>query len=126
MKFSYNWISELVSGLDVPASELSNLITIKTAESEGVEEVGATLLRVVAALVESVEAIEGSKNVKATIHAGALGNRTVVCGAPNCRPGIVTAYVPSGTKLKDGREIRKAVIGGIESDGMLASGAELG
>ena len=40
MKFSYNWISELVEGLDVPASELSNLITLKTAESEGVEEFG--------------------------------------------------------------------------------------
>ena len=126
MKFSYNWISELVSGLDVPASELSNLITLKTAESEGVEEYGSALSSVVAARVEAVEAIDGSKNVKAVIDAGRFGKRTVVCGAPNCRPGIVTAYVPSGTKLKDGREIRKAVIGGIESDGMLASGAELG
>ena len=126
MKFSYNWISELVSGLDVPASELSNLITLKTAESEGVEEYGSALSSVVAARVEAVEAIDGSKNVKAVIDAGRFGKRTVVCGAPNCRPGIVTAYVPSGTKLKDGREIRKAVIGRIESDGMLASGAELG
>ena len=57
---------------------------------------------------------------------GGCGKQTVVCGAPNCRPGIVTAYVPAGTTLKDGREIRKAVIGGVESDGMLASGAELG
>jgi phenylalanyl-tRNA synthetase beta chain len=126
MKFSYNWISELVNGLDVPASELSNLITIKTAESEGVEEYGCGLAAVRAALVEQVEPIEGSKNVKAIIDAGSLGKKTVVCGAPNCRAGMVTAYVPAGTKLKDGREIRKAVIGGVESDGMLASGSELG
>jgi phenylalanyl-tRNA synthetase beta chain len=126
MKFSYNWIRELVDGLDVPESELSNLITIKTAESEGVEEYGCALAAVCAARVESVAAIHGSKNVKAVIDAGALGTKTVVCGAPNCRPGIVTAYVPAGTRLKDGREIRKAVIGGIESEGMLASGAELG
>ena len=40
----------------------------------------------------------------------------MVCGAPNCRPGILTAYAPIGKK----------VVSGIESDGMLASGAELG
>src|SRR5687768_4393237 len=38
MKFSYNWIAELVDGCDVSAAELSNRITIKTAESEGVHE----------------------------------------------------------------------------------------
>lgn len=126
MKFSYNWISELIDGLDVPASELSNLITLKTAESEGVEEFGTAFAQVVAARIESVEPIEGSKNVKAVVDAGALGRRTVVCGASNCRVGIVTAYVPPGTTLKDGRQIRKATIGGIESEGMLASGAEIG
>jgi phenylalanyl-tRNA synthetase beta chain len=34
-------------------------------------------------------------------------------------------YVPPGTALP-GKEIRKAVIAGVESDGMLAAGAELG
>ena len=44
------------------------------------------------------------------------GSKTVVCGAPNCRPGLITAYVPSARRSIDG----------VESDGMLASGAELG
>src|SRR5918992_3824612 len=39
MKFSYNWLAELVDGCDISAAELSNRITIKTAESEGVHEV---------------------------------------------------------------------------------------
>ena len=68
------------------------------------------------ARVESVEAIAGSHNVKAVVDAGALGTKTVVCGAPNCRPGLMTAYVP----------LEKKVVNGVESDGMLASGAELG
>jgi cytoskeletal protein RodZ len=42
--------------------------------------------------------------IKATIDAGALGRRTVVCGAPNCRPGILTAYVPVGKKVVSGVE----------------------
>jgi phenylalanyl-tRNA synthetase beta chain len=125
VKFSYNWISELVENLDTDAIELSRLITMKTAESEGVHPVGEHFEQVRAARILAVEPIEGSKNRKAVIDAGSYGQKTVVCGAPNCRPGIVTAYVPSGTTL-EGREIRKAKISGVESDGMLASGAELG
>jgi phenylalanyl-tRNA synthetase beta chain len=125
VKFSYNWIRELVDGVDVSAKELGHLITMKTAECEGVELYGAHLAKVVAARVLSVEPIEGSHNVKAVVDAGRLGSKTVVCGAPNCRAGITTAYVPAGTAL-EGREIGKATISGVESDGMLASGAELG
>ena len=40
MKFSYNWLRELVDGLDTPPRELARLITLKTAECEGVEETG--------------------------------------------------------------------------------------
>lgn len=41
MKFSYNWLRELVEGLDTPPRELARLITLKTAECEGVEETGS-------------------------------------------------------------------------------------
>jgi phenylalanyl-tRNA synthetase beta chain len=40
MKFSYNWLRDLVEQLDTPPHELAQLITIKTAESEGVEKHG--------------------------------------------------------------------------------------
>jgi phenylalanyl-tRNA synthetase beta chain len=116
MLFSYNWIRELVDGLDAAPEPLERLITMKTAECEGIERVGELLETACTARVESVEPIAGSHNVKAVVDAGRYGSRTVVCGAPNCRPGIVTAYAPIGKK----------VINGVESDGMLASGAELG
>jgi phenylalanyl-tRNA synthetase beta chain len=41
MKFSYNWIRELVPGLDAEPSALMRLITMKTAECEGLEQIGA-------------------------------------------------------------------------------------
>ena len=116
MKFSYNWIREFVPGLTEAAGPLERLITMKTAECEGIEETGALLGEAREARVERVEPIPGSHNVKAVVGAGALGTRTVVCGAPNCRTGLLTAYVPLGKKVVDG----------VESDGMLASGAELG
>src|SRR5215471_9329087 len=111
MLFSYNWIRELLTGLDVEPAALERLITMKTAECEGIERVGTLLESACTARVESVEPIGGSHNVKAVVDAGRYGKRTVVCGAPNCRVGVVTAYVPIGKKT----------IAGVESDGMLAS-----
>jgi phenylalanyl-tRNA synthetase beta chain len=116
MKFSYNWIREHVPALDTPARQLERLITMRTAECEGIEESGALLAQACAARVVSVETIPGSHNVKAIVETGVYGDKLVVCGAPNCRPGMLSAYVPIGTKF----------INGVESDGMLASGAELG
>lgn len=125
MKFSYNWLRGLVDELDTPARELGQLLTMKTAECEGVEEVATHLSRVCAAKIVSVEPLGSGHNRKAVLDTGRYGVKTVVCGAPNCRPGLTSAYVPPGTVL-GGREIRAAVIDGVESDGMLASGAELG
>src|SRR5579863_4983754 len=116
MKFSYSWIRSLVDGLDMPAEALERLITMKTAECEAVETVGSLLAEAVAATVETAEPIPNSHNVKAIVDAGRYARKTVVCGAPNCRAGIRTVYVPLGLK----------VVSGIESDGMLASAAELG
>ena len=116
MKFSYNWIRELVPGLAEAPGPLERLITMKTAECEGVAQACELLARATLARVESVEAVAGTHLVTATVDAGPAGRRTVVCGAANCRPGMITAWADIG---------RKAVHG-VESDGMLASAAELG
>ena len=112
MKFSYNWLREFVPGLTQAAAPLENLITIKTAECEGIEEVGALLADAQVVRVQTVEPIAETKAVKATLDNG----RTVVCGAPNCIAGMSTVWVNVGKK----------VIHGIESDGMLAAANELG
>ncbi|HLJ47723.1 MAG TPA: phenylalanine--tRNA ligase subunit beta [Bryobacteraceae bacterium] len=117
MKFSYNWIADMVEGLDTPPADLMRLITMKTAECEGLEAVGVPMDRACAARIVTVEPIEGSThNKKAVVETLAYGMRTVVCGAPNCREGLVTAYLPLAPKE----------IEGVVSDGMLASPAELG
>jgi phenylalanyl-tRNA synthetase beta chain len=116
MKFSYNWIRDLVPALDQTPSELMRLITMKTAECEGLEEIGSVLAGASVARVLSIEPIDGSDNRKAVVATSRYGTKTVVCGAPNCRPGMLTAYVPAGVKI----------VHGVESDGMLASGLELG
>ncbi len=127
MKFSCNWLRELVPGLDLGPRELARQITMKTAECEGVAPFAPWMEAVVAARVLETAPIEGSHNVKAVIDAGPeYGRRTVVCGAPNCRPGLLTAFVPPGVTVAGGKHVRTVVIQGVESQGMLASGAELG
>jgi phenylalanyl-tRNA synthetase beta chain len=116
MKFSYNWLRELVANMDTPAQELERLITIKTAECEGVEEVGAALATACEAMVVSAEPVGKGHNQKTVVDTLKYGRKTVICGAPNCRAGLRTVYVPLGKKTIDG----------VESDGMLASAAELG
>src|SRR5882724_8320391 len=116
MKFSYQWLSSLVDGLSASdPRDVMRLITMKTAECEAIEEAGPLMHGACAALVISVTPITDSNNQVALVKT-AYGEKTVVCGAPNCRPDLWTIYVPLGTKL----------IAGVESDGMLASGAELG
>ena len=116
MKFSYNWIRELVPGLEESPQELMRLITMKTAECEGLEPAGERLAEASVARILDVEWMEGSHNQIARVETLRYGAKTVVCGATNCRPGLLTVYLPVGT----------ALIEGVESDGMLASGMELG
>jgi len=125
MRFSYNWLLELLDGLETDARQLALQLTMKTAECEGIQPYGAHLSEVVAARVLATEPLPGSHNLKVIADTGRYGLKTVVCGAPNCRPGMTSAYVPAGTELPGGR-IGKITIQGVESEGMLASGAELG
>jgi phenylalanyl-tRNA synthetase beta chain len=55
-------------------------------------------------------------NKRFTVETARYGKKDVVCGAPNCRPGLRTVYLPVGKKNFDG----------FESDGMLAAESELG
>ena len=50
----------------------------------------------------------------------------IVCGAPNVRAGLKVIVALPGAKLPGGIEIKRGVIRGAESNGMLCSMAELG
>jgi len=125
LKFSYQWIRELVPGLSIDIHELYTLITTKTAECEGIESFGSWFTNVVAARILAVEALPKGKNKAVLAEVGSGRQVRVVCGAPNVRPGLLAPWVPPGTVL-EGKTVSRAIIEGVESEGMLASAAELG
>ena len=116
MKFSYQWIKDFVPGLDVTAKQLEQLITVRTAECDGIYAAGELLRDARVARVLRAEAVPGTHITKALVDIGESAPVTVACGAPNCRAGMQTIWVPLWRKT----------IQGVESNGMLASAAELG
>jgi phenylalanyl-tRNA synthetase beta chain len=126
LKFSYAWLRELIPGLDTGPAELQRLITMKTAECEGIEAYGAHFTDVVAVRVLEARPLPKGKNQALRIETGnGKGAVTVVCGAPNVRIGMLAPWVPPGTAV-EGKSVGRIVIEGVESEGMLASAAELG
>ena len=77
MKFSYNWIRELVPGLDQSPQELMRLITMKTAECEGLEQAGAPLKSACVARVAGIEWIKGSHNQVVKVETARYGAKTL-------------------------------------------------
>jgi phenylalanyl-tRNA synthetase beta chain len=115
MKFSYQWIKDFVPGLGASAKELEQLITLRTAECDGIHSVGELLAGARVARVLTAEPVGETHITKTTVDIGETAPITVACGAPNCRAGMMTIWVPIGTKT----------IQGVESNGMLASAQEL-
>ena len=127
MLLSMNWIEDFVdlSGLD--KLELIQKISLSTAEVENdIFFKGSDLSGVVVAEIKSVEDHPESKKLHLLkVDAGESELIDVVCGAPNVRVGMKTAFAKVGAKLGE-IEIAPRPLAGFMSYGMCCSEAELG
>lgn len=99
--------------------------TIRTAEVEDVREVGNSFDGVVVAeILECVEHPDSDHMHILKVDCGEAEPIEVVCGAPNVRVGLKTAYVKVGGHI-DGMEIKARPLRGVLSNGMCCSGREL-
>lgn len=125
MKFSEAWLREWVNP-ELARDDLLQQLTMAGLEVDGVEPVAEQFEGVVVGLVEACEQHpDADKLSVCTVFDGAERSQ-VVCGAPNARAGLVTAFAKVGARLPGDFKIKKAKLRGVESHGMLCSAAELG
>lgn len=126
MKISLNWIKEYVNLDGIDVADLLNKFTLSVAEIEGVEELGKELSGIVTAKIVSVEEHPNSKKLHVLkVDTGEQELTDVVCGAPNCRVGVVVPFAKIGANV-NGFAIGKAKLAGVDSCGMCCSGKEVG
>ncbi len=125
MRASYKLLKSLVS-FDLTPEELRRELTFSGSEVEGVEKPSEWISDVVVAEIREV--VSNTPRTGLSLCTVFDGSRVwhTVSGAPNIIAGTKAAFVRPGGKLFGNVHISTAVIDGMESEGMLCSGAELG
>ena len=127
MFLSMNWISDFVDLSGIDKLELIHRFSLSTAEVENeIFFKGSDLSGVVVAEIKSVENHPDSKKLHLLkVDAGNGELTDVVCGAPNVRVGLKTAFAKVGAKIGE-IEIAPRKLAGYTSNGMCCSEKEIG
>ena len=126
MKFTLSWLKD---HLDTEAGlgPITDALTMIGLEVEDVEDRAAELAPFTVGLVTSCEPHPNADKLKVCIVDTGTGTVQVVCGAPNAHAGMKGVFAPAGTFIPGTKmELKKGVIRGVESAGMLCSEREMG
>ena len=126
MNVSYQWLKSLVP-VDWSPEELAERLTFAGLSVEQVSYFNHGIKNVIVAEILSVEKHPDPSKTKWHVCQVNTGKNTVtiVCGAPNVRPGIKVPLAQVGAELPGGINIGPADKGGVTSYGMLCSSVEL-
>ncbi len=135
MKAPLSWLKDYVE-IDVSAEELQKKLFSCGFEVEELIEIGKDISGVVVGEVTECEPVEGTHLSVCKVDCGDKGTFQICCGADNVKQGIkapcalvgatVYATAKDHVTVEGVMTIKKGKLRGIESDGMLCSGAELG
>ena len=125
MILSENWLREWVNP-DLDTEALARRLTMAGLEVDSITPSAEGLSGVVVAEITAAEQHPDADKLR--VCAVNTGSETVqiVCGAPNAAAGLKAPLAQPGGRLPGGIKIKKAKLRGVESQGMLCSGAELG
>jgi phenylalanyl-tRNA synthetase beta chain len=126
MKFTLSWLKRHLE-TDAELDEIVATLTKIGLEVERVHDPAAALKNfVVAAIIEAKPHPNADRLRVCLVDSGGDRPIQVVCGAPNARTGLKSVFATPGTYIP-GKQVTlaKGVIRGVESNGMLCSGAEL-
>lgn len=126
MKFTLGWLKD---HLETTASleDITIALTSLGLELESVEDRAKTYEAFKVAYVEKAEKHPDADRLKVCIVDTGKEKLQVVCGAPNARTGMKGVFAPDGSFIPGtGAVLKKGVIRGQESNGMLVSEREMG
>lgn len=125
MLVSHRWLQELCP-VDADVAEVARRISLAGLEVEAIAEKGRNLERVVVAEVRTKTSHPKRNDLSLVRVFDGESELDVVCGAQNVpEPGGRVLFARPGAVLPNGMEIAARKFGGVESNGMICSEAEL-
>jgi phenylalanyl-tRNA synthetase beta chain len=131
MKVTLNWLKQYVD-FDWSPEELAGRLTMLGLEVEGVQKIAGAFDGIVVAQILTRDPVPGSDKLSVCKVNDGKGERTIICGAQNHKPGDkVPLILPNfALPLKPGDKepfvIKERKVFGITSHGMMCSPQELG
>lgn len=129
MRIPYSWLQDYLSLSPLTPDEIAKLLTMAGLEVDHLEKVGENLRSIVVGKVLETEKHPNADKLTVALVTDGQETYQIVCGAPNCRPGMKTALARVGTVIGSGENafaIKKTKLRGVESSGMLCGEDELG
>lgn len=127
MKFPLSWLRE---HLDTSATldEMSTTLSAIGIEVEGIEDRAAALASFrIARVIEAVQHPNADRLRMLRVDVGDGVERSVVCGAPNARTGMLgVAALPGAFIPGTGITLKAGEIRGVKSEAMMLSAREMG
>ena len=127
MKVPFSWLKEFVD-IDITPQELEEKLFGCGFEVEELIDLSAGISKVVTGKITHIEKQEGTDHLNlCRVDCGEYGHDlAITTGAPNIFEGAIVPAALDGSTLPGGITIKKRVMKGVESNGMLCSGTELG
>lgn len=128
MKFSLNWVKELIPGFEYGSiKELNEKMVAAGLDIESIESEGEKFKNfVVGKVVEKTKHPDADKLSVCKVDVGTGELLNIVCGAPNVDAGQLVCVAKVGAIVPNGEfEIKKAKLRGVPSEGMICSAKEL-
>ena len=125
MRVPLSWLCDFAPFSGEPADLAAQLDDLGLVVEE-IQHVGEGLGDVVVAKVLEIASIPGADKIRKVVVDAGGDPVEVVCGAWNFDEGDIVPFAPVGAALPGGVQIERRKMRGVESNGMLLSGRELG
>jgi phenylalanyl-tRNA synthetase beta chain len=128
MRVLLSWLREYLDLSEEPET-ISNALTRAGIEVDRIEKIAPRCSGVVTVRIIDTEPHPNDSGLCIAAIFDGKNSHRVVCGAPNCRKGMLSAFAPVGSSIFKGDaviQVKRAEIKQVESFGCLCSEQELG